>query len=408
MTGVRVTDFGAAGDGVTDDRQAFQKALDSGAGTVVIPFGRYAIGGTLRVGSNTLIQAHPLARVTLMDGACTKRGDFLIDNKHHEEGDENIAIEGGIWDYNNPGNPRGPELFDQERNCGSMMNFRSVRGLRLSGMRLCDPECFYIRMCRIDGFVIEDIRFEVTRIRPNQDGVHMNGHCKNGVIRRLTASPGATNDDLIAMNADDSMTRQENADMVVGPIENIVVHDIRADDCHSFVRALSIVSPIRNIEISGVRGGCKAFALNMDAARYCRTPLFKDEDYPDGVGFVENFTMSDVEVVHTGKTKALYCVECNCQNLVIRGHRFDASRASRPLRDGVFVGNIGSARLEMRGVPGAQAQELLRAGGCAGIAVEAAAHPHREDAARVTANMSAGEWVRLPACDFDELTLNRA
>lgn len=39
-----VTDFGAAGDGTTDDRAAFQAALDSGASLVTVPAGAYLLG----------------------------------------------------------------------------------------------------------------------------------------------------------------------------------------------------------------------------------------------------------------------------------------------------------------------------------------------------------------------------
>lgn len=46
---VNVLDFGAVGDGVADDSAAFQAALDSGASSVYIPNGEYAIFTTLNV-----------------------------------------------------------------------------------------------------------------------------------------------------------------------------------------------------------------------------------------------------------------------------------------------------------------------------------------------------------------------
>ena len=51
----------------------------------------------------------------------------------------NISIEGGIWDANNRGNPRLGELFDQDCVSGTMLNFRNVGNLTLSGMVLRDP-----------------------------------------------------------------------------------------------------------------------------------------------------------------------------------------------------------------------------------------------------------------------------
>ena len=38
-----VKDFGATGDGTTDDTVAIQLALDSGAGTIVFPDGTYLV-----------------------------------------------------------------------------------------------------------------------------------------------------------------------------------------------------------------------------------------------------------------------------------------------------------------------------------------------------------------------------
>jgi len=45
--GVNVRDFGAVGDGVADDTQAIQKALDATSGLVMIPPGRYRVAETL-------------------------------------------------------------------------------------------------------------------------------------------------------------------------------------------------------------------------------------------------------------------------------------------------------------------------------------------------------------------------
>ena len=52
---VSVKDFGAAGNGVTDDTAAIQAALDVG-GVVEIPTGTYNISTTLSVGQNTMIR----------------------------------------------------------------------------------------------------------------------------------------------------------------------------------------------------------------------------------------------------------------------------------------------------------------------------------------------------------------
>lgn len=55
---ISVKDFGAVGDGVTNDTAAFQAAIDSlgGAGQVYVPPGRYYLGSTLTVKANVFLR----------------------------------------------------------------------------------------------------------------------------------------------------------------------------------------------------------------------------------------------------------------------------------------------------------------------------------------------------------------
>jgi hypothetical protein len=55
---VNVKDFGAVGDGVTDDTAAIQAALDSGAKKVILPSGNYKITTTLNLPTNVCLQGH--------------------------------------------------------------------------------------------------------------------------------------------------------------------------------------------------------------------------------------------------------------------------------------------------------------------------------------------------------------
>ncbi|MHC1693668.1 MAG: glycosyl hydrolase family 28-related protein [Eubacteriales bacterium] len=58
MNQLNVRQFGATGDGITDDTESIQKALDSGSSrTVFIPEGVYRITSTLQVSSDTSIVA---------------------------------------------------------------------------------------------------------------------------------------------------------------------------------------------------------------------------------------------------------------------------------------------------------------------------------------------------------------
>lgn len=313
-----VRELGACGNGLDDDFEVFQKALDK-AGDILIPPGLYKIGGTLKIGSNTRLKAMPGAVMVLADDACKAVGDFFLTNKNPGGGDTNITVEGGVWNGNNKGNPRRGGLFAQDCYTGVMFNFINVRGLSLTGMKLCDAESYFIRLGEVDGFTVCDIDFEAFHMRPNQDGVHLGGFCFHGEIENIRATmAGSTNDDVIALNADDEVNRLVNLGMKRGPIEHIMVKNVSAADCHTFVRLLSVHATISDIVIDGVTGGFRTYALNMDAARYCRTPLFKDADEPLGVGDVRDVVIKNMSVHKTtDNDNSLVFIETNAESIRI-------------------------------------------------------------------------------------------
>ncbi|MEI6579120.1 MAG: glycosyl hydrolase family 28-related protein [Eubacteriales bacterium] len=348
---VSVKDFGAAGNGLQDDSAAFQLALDGGSANVHIPYGNYKIGKTLKVGSNTKIAASQGAVIFLADGACTTVNDFLLTNKDYQNGNVNIAVEGGIWNGNNKGNLRNSDIFDQKGYTGVMINFINVKGLSLINMKLRDSESYFVRLGEIDDFKIDRIAFEAAHLRPNQDGIHLAGYCSNGTIENITATmTGSTNDDMIALNADDEINRLVNLGMKRGPIQNIKVRNIVAEDCHTFVRLLSVHSKISDVNIENVSGGCRVFAINMDAARYCRTPLFKEIDEPLGVGNVENVTISNLTVHKTTDSKnPLIFVETNSNNFKITNFKRERDKEPKNTVSTFAAGKMKPVMLSIDG-----------------------------------------------------------
>ena len=295
---VSVKDFGAVGDGVADDRAAIQAALSSGARGVYIPTGRYAVSGTLFVGSGTHIKAEPTAAVILAGKTRRRRGDFLLSNSDTRGGNTDITVEGGIWDGNNtaPENDK-PEITDMQGYSGTVLNFVGVKGLTLRSLTVANSTTYYIRMCRIADFLIEDIDFVSDAFGYNQDGLHFGGDVRRGRVKNIRAlSMGQTNDDLIALNADDSVERVENLDLVRDDIEDITFENIYAESCYTVIRLLSVTAKIRNISFKNIYAGYRNYAINGDAARYCKMPIFKDEDYPHGVGCVENLHIENFVV----------------------------------------------------------------------------------------------------------------
>ena len=123
-----ILDFGAKGDGQSDDCPAFQKALDSGERYLYVPVGKYVIRGTLVIHSDTSLRLHPEAVLFWADGSGTDAFSHLITN---EKNADNITIDGGIWDGNAEGNPRIPALEDEVTYLGVAIEFRDMEGLCL-------------------------------------------------------------------------------------------------------------------------------------------------------------------------------------------------------------------------------------------------------------------------------------
>ncbi len=307
-----VRDTGATGDGEHNDAHAIQTALDSGAEIVYIPAGTYRIGETLRVRSDTHILCDGMARLFLCERKPKKRGDFLLTNADTVSGNRNITITGGIWDgnYDGKNNDKPADLFAPDAWSGATLNFCGVENLTLSGLDMRSSTVYHIRMARLRRFTIRDIRFSAVRPAYNQDGLHFGGHVYNGLIENITASPGQTNDDLIALNADDSMARLENFDICRGPIEDVTIRNVFAEDCYTAFRMLSVTSPIRRVTIENVYAGCRHFAINIDGARYCRTPLVTEAEYPRGAGLLADITIRNMHVwttMESGERGLIVC-----------------------------------------------------------------------------------------------------
>jgi len=352
--GVNVLSFRSGGD---DFAATMQQALDSGEGILYLPAGEYRADRSLKIRSNTTLMLEDGARITAGDGACRKRGDFLLMNAPEESGSENITIIGGVWDGNYRANPKSA-MYDENGYSGAMFNFMGVQGLTLRGLHLRNAAGYFTRFARLNGFIIEDIQFSHEVNMPNNDGIHLAGFCENGVIRRIHClTRGTTRDDLIALNADDCVTRTENRDLCRGFIRNVLIEDLYAEMCHCFVRLLSVTAEISSIFIRDVRGGCRSNAVNLDAARYCRAPLIDPADpaYTRGVGNIRNVTIEGMAVTQAGSSPLLN-PETDAVGFAIHGftRADDAGDA-----DTILLRNMSPSRIRLYGLSQGQLEQAL-------------------------------------------------
>ena len=342
---INVREHGASGDGQYDDAAVLNSLIKDGKRRLFVPAGRYLMGSALVIVSGTEIVADENAYFVLAPGAQKGRRDFLVTNSADDGVASDISIRGGVWDGNSMNNSRGDDLFDPAATSGALFSFRGVRNLSLTDMKLKNPLCYYLRFCEAEDVKIENIVFESEDLHINQDGVHLAGFCRRFTIRNLRGKNGSPGDDFIALNADDCLTRQESFDMVNGPQSDILIENISADECHCFLRILSVESPVENVTVRNVSGFCRGTAVNMDAARYCRMPLFKpdDEICKNGVGNLENVLIENVRAGRKQVTdEPFITAETNASRLEIRG--FEATTPCGG--DVVEISNLAQHRIK--------------------------------------------------------------
>ena len=338
---VNVNEHGVRGDGQADDLPALQRLVDDHRG-IHLPYGVYKLGGTLRLRSGSRLIAHPYAKIIFAEGAGQEASDFLLTNRHSfgpqgpesDQEDSDIEVVGGVWDGNSTGNKRCQDRAFKYS--GVLMHFGHVKNLVLRDLAVRNSESYYIRLGWVRQFRVARIRLENTRTRPNQDGVHVSGCCEDGIVEDIHAHGLSTpNDDMVALNADDAIWRAECYGAACGPIRRIRVRGLRADDCHSFVRMASVDHPIEDIHVEDVVGGCEVCAINADALRYCRTPIFKNDDpgRENGVGALRRVRINRFNVWKSAPNDAaLFRLESRMPDLQMEGIVRDLTRDAAPDR----------------------------------------------------------------------------
>lgn len=96
---VNVKDFGAKGDGNTDDTEAFKKAIGKGRVMVHVPEGIYVVKG-IKMPSFTCLKGEGKGRTILKLHDHSSKAEWLITNKNHRIGNRNILIKGMSLDWN--------------------------------------------------------------------------------------------------------------------------------------------------------------------------------------------------------------------------------------------------------------------------------------------------------------------
>ena len=249
------------GDGITDDTTAIQQLLDGPNTKVYLPPPSkcYLISKPLRMHSDQTLHLDPNTVIRLADGAM----QYMLVNDDTENGNRNIQVIGGIWDGNNLTQTcdyhqgvKGSEPYDPNRYLGCIMLFINVENLRIEKLTIKDPETFAINLAKVRWFTVQDITFDFNQKRGNMDGVHVQGGSQHGTITNLK---GDTNDDMVALNADDA----NMFEITQGSITDIQVDGLFCTNGYTAVRLNSAGHPVKRVRISNIFGSFRYNGVSL-------------------------------------------------------------------------------------------------------------------------------------------------
>lgn len=154
---LNVKELGSVGDGVADDWQALQTAInDPFNNTVVIPDGTYAVSKTISIPANKTIVFGNKATVLRMGPGAVFMNGLKTDSFTGYNGNSNIRIIGGTVDARGDVNKTDGSAFAfaHARNISledvTVLNVRFSHGVEASGV-----DGFIVRGCTFNGFVDE-------------------------------------------------------------------------------------------------------------------------------------------------------------------------------------------------------------------------------------------------------------
>jgi hypothetical protein len=266
-------DSGVTKGGGTDDTALIQSILDRaprlGALKLIVD-GPILVTG-LKVHSNTTIEC--------LNRAC---GFYLADNSNRPlianatpqpEGrvDRNISFLGGTYN----GNAGHQEHTTKEHGWTTAFALHGVEQLLLRDVSITNSRTFAVYLTNWQRVAFENIYINLDHIpkQSNQDGIHVQGPGEFLSIRNLQ---GRAWDDMVALNIDDLLGDWDSEGRFardrasiqrfgsaagIGPVSDVDIDGVQADDCAQVIRILSRASRLDRVSIRNVKGTYRDFGV---------------------------------------------------------------------------------------------------------------------------------------------------
>lgn len=311
-----VSDYGARGDGETDCRPAFDKAIaachEAGGGRVVVPAGNWLVNGPIHLKSN--VNLHVVSEATIRFGA--NPADYLPNVLARYEGNEvmnyspflyaleaeNIGITGkgtidgqagpaNWWRWKGSGGKDQDSLRKmgedgtpaEKRVFGQGFELRPnfvqpirCKNLLIEGVTFTNSPMWNVTPVLCENVTVRGIT--VDSHGPNNDGCNPES-CRNVLIEDCTFDTG---DDCIAIKSG----RNADGRRINVPSENIIIRNCKMRDGHGGVVLGSEMSGgIRNVFVEN----CEMDSPNLDRAIRLKSNTMRG-------GYLENLFVRNVKV----------------------------------------------------------------------------------------------------------------
>lgn len=259
--------------GGTDDTALIQAILDRApkVGTLKLVVDGPVLVSGLKVHSNTTI-------------VCLNRGCgfYLADNSNRPlianatpqpEGraDHNLSFLGGTYN----GNAAHQEHTTKEHGWTTAFALHGVEQLLFRDVSISDSRTFAVYLTNWRRVVFENIYINLDHIptKSNQDGIHIQGPGEFLSIRNIQ---GRAWDDMIALNIDDLLGDWDSDGKFgrdpaaigrfgsaagIGPVSDVDIDGVQADDCAQVIRILSRASRLDRVSIRNVKGTYRDFGV---------------------------------------------------------------------------------------------------------------------------------------------------
>jgi hypothetical protein len=330
----------------TDNTSAIQQVLEKARYSPITVYwdGKYSVTGLL-VYSNTTVIANAGCGAILRNHS----DKSILMNASQTFGadkDSNITISGGIWNgnYYNPQIPRGAQgKGDSITGLVACFRFYGVDNLIVRDAILYKPATYALAAANVTHVLYENI---IVDVGPdpliNNDGVHIDGNSRYGVIRHCIIN---AHDDGVGLNADDLYLHWYNgkadrngtssnpglfySEKSAGPISDILIEDITFNSTLFGIRILSGQSRVDRITIRNIKGYTQGYALVVD--NYQHNPEMLTWAGPGNIGTIN---VEDVDVeIHTGiqmPNESCMNVSTNVEQLIFKNIKRKYFAAGEP------------------------------------------------------------------------------